>query len=105
MWCARQESNLRAWLRRPALYPLSYGRLPEHYITRCSDGQSRCEAPVLGPGWSSLFPEPLLYNPHSNITDNDYCRQQSQGGIQILGIYHMVAQTGVDKSSRNFTNC
>ena len=26
-WCARQESNLRTRLRRPALYPLSYGRI------------------------------------------------------------------------------
>ena len=24
-WCPRQDSNLRAWLRRPLLYPLSYG--------------------------------------------------------------------------------
>ena len=23
--CPRQDSNLRAWLRRPLLYPLSYG--------------------------------------------------------------------------------
>gem|GEM_PF-2798441 len=23
--CPRQESNLRTWLRRPMLYPLSYG--------------------------------------------------------------------------------
>ena len=23
-WCPRQESNLRTWLRRPMLYPLSY---------------------------------------------------------------------------------
>ncbi len=25
--CPRQESNLRTWLRRPMLYPLSYGGL------------------------------------------------------------------------------
>ncbi len=31
-WCARQESNLRIWLRRPALYPLSYGRLYMPYF-------------------------------------------------------------------------
>jgi hypothetical protein len=23
--CPRQDSNLRTWLRRPVLYPLSYG--------------------------------------------------------------------------------
>jgi hypothetical protein len=25
----RQESNLRAWLRRPSLYPLSYGGISD----------------------------------------------------------------------------
>ena len=26
-WYPRQDSNLRTWLRRPVLYPLSYGGL------------------------------------------------------------------------------
>ncbi len=29
--CPRQESNLRAWFRRPVLYPLSYGDFKEYH--------------------------------------------------------------------------
>ena len=30
-WYPRQDSNLRSWLRRPVLYPLSYGGVVSVY--------------------------------------------------------------------------
>ncbi len=34
LWCPRQDSNLRFYLRRVALYPLSYGGLAARPTTR-----------------------------------------------------------------------
>ncbi len=39
-WYARGDSNSRTRLRRPALYPLSYGRLQPHYMAGCLRPQS-----------------------------------------------------------------
>ena len=42
-WCPRQESNLRTWLRRPMLYPLSYEgvvpSLPERFLPSGGDAR------------------------------------------------------------------
>ena len=32
-WCPRRDSNPRTWLRRPVLYPLSYGGLGRQHST------------------------------------------------------------------------
>ncbi len=44
LWCPRQESNLRTWIRNPMLYPLSYGGEMKRVIARkVSDpGKSGC---------------------------------------------------------------
>ena len=41
-WRPRRDSNPRAWLRRPALYPLSYGGVPRLSKNDSSTGHSRC---------------------------------------------------------------
>jgi hypothetical protein len=42
IWYAREESNLRTRLRRPVLYPLSYGRMcSSYYIRRLNSGQRK----------------------------------------------------------------
>jgi len=40
-WYPRQDSNLRHWLRRPVLYPLSYGGVLTSVSTRFRGEQSR----------------------------------------------------------------
>ena len=49
-WCPRRESNSRLWLRRPALYPLSYRGLYHLRISWAHHGQQGDYAPLCPKG-------------------------------------------------------
>jgi hypothetical protein len=74
IWCARQESNLDLRLRRPPLYPLSYGRTPfilyQMQLAGIEPTLSVPETDVL----SVELQLPTL-GEHRNISDYPICRK------------------------------
>ena len=57
-WYARGDSNSRTRLRRPVLYPLSYGRVPRDYTDRAG----RPATLVLRRSVELVSPLPKCYN-------------------------------------------
>ena len=63
IWYARGDSNSRTRLRRPVLYPLSYGRVPGDY----TDTIGSVATPGLC-GWVELVaPLPQCYNISTHV--------------------------------------
>ena len=73
MWYPRRESNSRLWLRRPALYPLSYRGTLQPRIS-CPIGANKA-----GVGRCRAFSFSLSPRERAEVRDNSPCNGSSCG--------------------------